>query len=121
MAVKSLDYLENSQTTTAIVRDEQAAALDEIREVIQSNIQLSTSMTGMARSLLTKFEWFSRLVTSVRTLVHRGFMVNLATYKAVLSIQESLNYRVDRSFNQQPFILEDAMGRIVPVHLQFIT
>lgn len=121
MAVKSLDYLENSQTTTAIARNEQAAALYEIREVIQSNVQLSTSMTGMIRSLQTKFEWFSRLITSVRTLVHRGFMVNLATYKAVLSIQETLNYRIDRSLNQRPFILEDAMGRIVPVHLQFIT
>lgn len=121
MAAKSLDYLENSQTTTAMVRNEQAAALDEIREVIQSNVQLSTSMTGMTRSLLTKFEWFSRLITNVRTLVYRGFMVNLATYKAVLSIQETLNSRIDRSLNQRPFLLEDAMGRIAPVHLQFIT
>lgn len=121
LVLKNLDYLENSQTTTAIVRDEQAAALDKIREMIQSNVQLSTSMTETARTLLSKFEWFGRLITRVRTLVHRGFMVNLATYKAVLSIQETLNYRIDRSLNQQPFILEDPIGRRVPVHLQFIT
>ena len=54
-------------------------------------------------------------------MVNRGIKLNLATYRAVLSIQGSLSHSMDRTLIQDPFILEDALGRVAPVHLQFIT
>jgi len=52
--------------------------------------------------------------------MHRIITMNIATYNAVIAIQGSLSGGLERSLIQEPFILEDAVGRISPVHLQFI-
>lgn len=45
----------------------------------------------------------------------------MATYQAVISNQASLPGRLERGLIEEPVILEDALGRIAPVHLQFVT
>lgn len=52
--------------------------------------------------------------------MRRIFAINIATYKAVMDIQRGLPSHLERCLIQEPFILEDAIGRITPVHLQFI-
>ena len=47
--------------------------------------------------------------------------VNLATYKVVLALRNSLPSRLERSLIEEPFFLEDAIGRISPIHLQWIS
>ena len=46
--------------------------------------------------------------------------VNLLTYKAVLSLQFSIPAQLERCWSQEPAILEDALGRVTPVHLGFV-
>lgn len=70
--------------------------------------------------LLQRFDIFTRFFANIKSLINKGNIINMATYKTVIAIQEGLNYRVDRLLIQEPFILEDAIGRITPVHLQFI-
>lgn len=48
-------------------------------------------------------------------------LINIATYKAVLSLQNMLPSQLERTLIGEPFVLEDAIGRISPVHLQFIS
>lgn len=52
--------------------------------------------------------------------MQKTFFMNLAIYRTVLSIHTSLLDNLERSLIQEPFILEDAIGRVSPVHLQFI-
>lgn len=46
--------------------------------------------------------------------------VNLLTYKAVISLQTSIPAQLERCWTQDPAILEDALGRVSPVHLEFL-
>jgi hypothetical protein len=48
------------------------------------------------------------------------FAMNVVTFRIVAEIRASLPNHSERSLIQEPFILEDAIGRITPVHLQFI-
>lgn len=121
MALLNFDSVEKSNEAVVTAHQEQVTLLSKIRESIQNNHGLSTSMTDMIRALMRRFDAFSCLITGVKALIHRGFMINLATYKCVLSIQELINHRVDNSMSQAPFLLEDAIGRVAPVHMQFIT
>lgn len=52
----------------------------------------------------------------MQTILSKMFFINLATYKAVLSLQGTLS----RSPVVDCFTLEDAIGRTTPVPLQFI-
>lgn len=73
--------------------------------------------------MFTSFMVYIR--SMVRQAVHisqSGFQVSLATYRAAMAIQQSLATPLERySLIQEPVILEDALGRIAPVHLQLIT
>ena len=42
------------------------------------------------------------------------------TYNAVLSLQARIPPQLDRCWTQEPVILEDALGRVTPFHLEFI-
>ena len=46
--------------------------------------------------------------------------MNFMTYKAILSLQNSLPTFLERSWTQEPAILNDALGRVTPVHLEFL-
>jgi hypothetical protein len=60
-----------------------------------------------------------RLVEN-NTLISAGNAV--ATYKAVIAIQSGgFPSALERTLVQEPFVLEDAIGRMSPVHMQFIS
>ena len=49
-----------------------------------------------------------------------GREVNLSTYKAVISLQTIIPDQIERCWSQEPATLEDALGRVTPVHLKFL-
>ena len=49
-----------------------------------------------------------------------GRKINLLTYKAVISLQTSILAQLERCWSQEPAILEDALGRVTPIHLEFL-
>jgi hypothetical protein len=68
-----------------------------------------------------RLDWLRQLGSDLKGFMHRIMAMNIATYHAVVSIQSTLPGRLERSLSEEPFILEDAIGRIAPVHLQFVT
>ena len=42
------------------------------------------------------------------------------TYNAVLDLQARMPAQLDKCWTQDPVILEDALGRVTPFHLEFI-
>lgn len=121
VSINGLDTQKASASSTERSLAAQDTALDTIRSEIQQNSALASSMTSMIRSMSHQVSRFANLLVSVKSLLSVGFKLNLATYRAVLSIQESLSHSMDRPLIQEPFMLEDPLGRVAPVHLQFIT
>ena len=87
-------------------------------------------MNTLLRRVYGNMGMVTNLMSSIRSLVsqmlgmtQQGLQVTVATYQAVLAIQKSLSLQLEpRSLVQEPFfILEDAIGRVSPVHLQFVT
>ena len=46
--------------------------------------------------------------------------INFMTYKAVVSLQRTIPAQLERSWTQEPVTLDDALGRVTPVHLEFL-
>jgi hypothetical protein len=59
-----------------------------------------------------RLDWIKQLGTELKSYMRRIFMSNVETYRAVIPIQGSLSN--DRLLIREPFILEDAVGRIFP-------
>ena len=49
-----------------------------------------------------------------------GRKVNWLTYTAVVSLQTSIPAQIERCWSQEPATLEDALGRVTPVHLELL-
>jgi hypothetical protein len=80
---------------------------------------LGRTATAEATNLMSSIR---SLVSQILSMTRQGLQVTVATYQAVLAIQQSLSSPLEpRSLVQEPFILEDAIGRVSPVHLQFVT
>jgi hypothetical protein len=101
----------------------QDALIVEVRDRLKENNSLisigNTVTTKIADTL--RLDWFRKLGSELKSLMERIFTTNVATYKAVIALQAGLPSHLERSMIQEPFILEDAIGRISPVHMQFIS
>lgn len=121
VSLKGFDQQKVLASSTERSLAAQEAALDTLRGEIQNNSALASSMTSILRTMSQQFSRFTNLLVSVKSMVSQGCRLNLATYRTVVSIQQSLNPLMDRTLIQTPFVLEDPLGRVAPVHLQFIT
>lgn len=46
--------------------------------------------------------------------------LNFLTYEAVISLQTSIPTQLERCWTQEPAILDDALGRVTPIHTEFL-
>lgn len=101
----------------------QDALIAEVRDRLKENNSLisvgNTVTTRIADTL--RLNWFRKLGSELKSLMERIFTTNVAIYKAVVALQAGLPSYLERSIIQEPFILEDAIGRMSPVHMQFIS
>ena len=97
----------------------QTAIVAEVRDRLKENNKLISGVTTKVFDAL-RFDWFRQLGSELKTMMNKIFRTNLATYEAVVSIQRVLPSHLERSMFRDPFILEDAIGRISPVHMDFI-
>lgn len=97
--------------------------LRDIRTQITENTQSLASIKSSTESVVSalRLEWLKTLGLELKSLMGRIFVMNLAIFRAVLEIRASLPSYLERCLTQEPFVLEDAIGRIAPVHMQFIT
>jgi hypothetical protein len=90
--------------------------LDDTNRLIDSGNSVTNKIADALR-----LDWLRQLGTELKGYMRRIIAMNIATYHAVNSIQSALPGRLERGLIEEPFILEDAVGRIAPVHLQFVT
>ncbi|KAH9212127.1 hypothetical protein DL95DRAFT_464179 [Leptodontidium sp. 2 PMI_412] len=77
----------------------------EVREQLRESNRLISASTHIAKNVAEnlRLEWFRQLGSDLKSMTQRILTMNVATYNAVLAIKK------------------DAIGRISPVHLQFIS
>ena len=101
---------------------EQQRLLDDFKNKLEENNQQIRAGNASIQKLseVLRLDWVRQLGKDLKTFMRKIFVMNIATYKAVLDIRGCLPSHLERSLYQEPFILEDAIGRIAPVHMQFI-
>ena len=99
----------------------QASVLVEVRNRLSENKELIMSGNTMAERMARRLKWITKLGLELKNLIWKVWMGNVAIYNEVAAIRRNLSPRVSRSLDEEPFILEDAIGRVAPVHLRFIT
>ncbi|OCL03034.1 hypothetical protein AOQ84DRAFT_392540 [Glonium stellatum] len=103
--------------------DHQSVVLAEVRDRLEKNNQLVSAGNAMATKIAEalRFQWLTELGQELKSFMRKIYMINVATYKVIVSLQAGLPSQLEGRLIQEPFILEDAIGRIAPVHPQFIT
>ncbi|ORX97798.1 hypothetical protein BCR34DRAFT_456510, partial [Clohesyomyces aquaticus] len=120
-ARRAVDRCKELQNEASLTR--QNAVLLTIQERVEDNNRLITvgdSVTNKIADAL-RLDWLRQLGTELKGFMRRIIAMNIATYHAVVSIQSALPSWLERGLIEEPFILEDAIGRVAPVHLQFVT
>lgn len=106
-----------------ISNTQQSGALEHIRQRIEDTQQQIDTGNIILNQISTtlRFDWLRQLGSEPKGWMRRAIAMNVATYHAAISIQAALPSRLERILIEEPFILEDPIGRIAPVHLQFVT
>ena len=103
--------------------DAQQLLLQEIKEKLDENSHqvrsVSTVTAKFSESL--RLGWIRQLGEELKGWMMKIYSVHIATYNAVIDIRGRLPGHLERVLYQEPFILEDGIGRIAPVHMQFIS
>ena len=115
--------LSSEEDSASQLINEQKSLLSEVREHLSDNSKLVSAARDISGKVLDalRLEWFQRFAQELKSFMRNIFFVNVATYKAIKAVQQGLPNLLERTLYQEPFILEDAMGRIAPVHMQFIS
>lgn len=99
----------------------QASALVEVGDRLNEDKRLIMSRNTMAKRMISRLEWIANLGSELKKLIWKVCMGKIAIYREVVAIRSALSPHVSRSPDEEPIILEDAIGRVAPVHLRFIT
>jgi len=95
-----------------------SGTVTETKQLLSQTHTLASQMTGQIVNGMAKI---GDLCSQAKTTMSKVLFINIATYKMVLALKTSLPCYLERSLFNEPFVLEDAIGRISPVHLQFIS
>ncbi|KAF2500792.1 hypothetical protein BU16DRAFT_259008 [Lophium mytilinum] len=98
----------------------QDSVLIEIRTRLTENHQLISARNTLATRMSERLDWITRLGSDLKSFMCYLIAGNLAIYREVIAFKRMLTV-LHRPLAEDPFLLEDALGRIAPVHLRFIT
>jgi hypothetical protein len=116
------ERLDGEQQQRAEAVERQDARLAEIRELSRESNRLVAIGNRTSERIFEalRLDWLRGLGSELKSLMPRTNAMNVTIYKAAISIQGLLPSHLKRSLIEEPFILEDAIGRLSPVHLKFI-
>ena len=112
--------ISENQRTAEDTSEEHRKLLKEVKVMTdKSNDQIKAGIATITG--LVRLEWTKTLGEELKSFMRNIIKTNMAIYHAVLEMRKCLPSHLERSLYQEPFILEDGIGRIAPVHVQFIT
>lgn len=114
--------LDTERTHSVEVGERQDASIEELKELAKENnrlIEIATLASDRIFGAL-RLEWLRSLGSELQALMQRTYSMNVVIYDGIRSLQGLLPSHLERTLIEEPFIPEDAVGRLAPVHLQFI-
>lgn len=129
MISRAILKLNNDETNTTIAQtssslqstlQRQDNTLSDIITRLEENKQALTVVNKTTSTLVERFQWIQKLGESMKAFMCKIIATNISIYREVVAIRSSINM-LGRPLAEDPFILEDAIGRRAPVHLRFIT
>jgi hypothetical protein len=70
--------------------------------------------------MVERLEWVQKLGSELKPFLSNVVVGNIAVYHKVVTLCSAFSKHVDRPLPEDPFLLDDAIGCIAPVHLRFI-
>ncbi|KAF2269728.1 hypothetical protein CC78DRAFT_238599 [Lojkania enalia] len=98
----------------------QTQLLTEVHERLDSNARLISNGTSLTTRVIQRLDWIRKLASDLKRLMLNVINSNIAIYCEVKNIRLAFANQVYRPLSEDPFVLEDALGRIAPVHLRLI-
>lgn len=75
----------------------------------------------MAIKMWERWQWITQLGADLKDYMMVVLQSNLSIYREVVMIRKHVATAPGWALAEDPFLLEDALGRVAPVHLRFIT
>ncbi|KAH8592186.1 hypothetical protein B0O99DRAFT_689964 [Bisporella sp. PMI_857] len=117
---KLQNRLDQEQARVAKAEDKHTQSLFELKAIGTENNRLTAQVSNQLKDLL-QLKWPRKLASDIYAIVQKTYRMNVTIYSTVMSIKSLLPSYLERGLIDEPFILEDAIGRHTPVHLQFIS
>ncbi|OCL09337.1 hypothetical protein AOQ84DRAFT_339092 [Glonium stellatum] len=114
------NLLTNSGRRTQASLDLHIQALTEVRTRLDDNKQMILAGNSLGSRMMERLDWIQKLGSDLKRFLCHVISGNIAIYREVVALRSAFAKRIDRPLLEDPFILEDAIGRIAPVHLRFI-
>jgi hypothetical protein len=115
--LKRLDASDRSANESS---DKQQQALREIEAKLDSNEHLITEGNSLIGTLVERFNWIQQLGSDMKTQIVSVVRENIAIYRELVALRTAFQTTVDRSIFEDYFVMEDAIGRIAPIHVRLI-
>ena len=114
------DCLTDSGRKTQASFDMHIQALNEVRMRLDDNNQLISAGNSFVSRMMERLDWIAKLGSDLKRFLCHVVASNIVIYREVVALHSAFAKQVERPLVEDPFILEDAIGRIAPVHLRFI-
>ncbi|KAL8902722.1 MAG: hypothetical protein Q9207_004434 [Kuettlingeria erythrocarpa] len=98
----------------------QQAMLEEIKTRIEENHSEVQAARIDIQSIGSGIVRFRQLGADILSLMQRIWSGNIMTYRANITLQSQLPRQLERTWAQEPVMLKDPLGRVTPVHLEFV-
>ena len=115
------ERINDADSTAQAARDAQGLTLAEIRDKVEENRRLISDGNSMKVKMLERWDWLTKLGSDLTSFMRSIMQSNFAIFHEVVYIRRRLATMPAWSLAEEPFTLEDAIGRRAPVHLAFIT
>lgn len=105
-------------------QEQSSAAQEALLADIKSHIMENRTEMQATR---TEIQSVGSYIDSIRNFgaellcfMQNIWKVNVLTYKAVVTLHSRIPPQLERCWTQEPITLRDPLGRVAPVHLEFI-
>lgn len=113
------DNIEKAAEQTRVALDHQNEVLKQIQVQLEDSKQLTVTIESMATKMSDRFEWIRNLGKELKTFMIGIMATNFRIYREIVAIRTAVN-QIGRPLAEDPFTLDDPIGRKFPVHLRFI-
>ena len=107
-----MDHDQSSATQKAQLMDIKSTLVESQKAMQATKSEVQTIRSGM--------DFMRNLGAEMLLFMKRIWTTNILTYNAIITLQSSLPQQLERSWTQEPVTLKDPLGRVTPVHLEFI-